>query len=111
MLELAARTGGTVRVHPIHLRSPLAAAPAVAQYQIAQTDDGLDVTLALLPSAPAEAVSAEVRATIAAKLNDLGVAPLAIRVRLVPQIARESGAGKLKLVKAARTVTCRSIAV
>jgi len=40
----------------------------VAQYQIAQTDDDLDRTLALMPAAPAEAVSAEVRATIAAEL-------------------------------------------
>ena len=48
---------------------------------------------------------------IVAKLDALGVAPLAVRVRVVPQIARESGAGKFKLVKAARAVASRSIAV
>jgi phenylacetate-coenzyme A ligase PaaK-like adenylate-forming protein len=111
VLELAGRTGGVVRVHPIHLRSPLAASSAVAQYQIAETADGLDVTLALVASASAAAVSDEIRATIAAKLDALGVAPLAIRVRVVPQIPREVGAGKFKLVKAARTVASRSLAV
>jgi phenylacetate-coenzyme A ligase PaaK-like adenylate-forming protein len=111
VLELAGRRGGTVRVHPIHLRSPLAGMTAVAQYQIAETADGLDVTLALVASASADVVSEEVRAMIVAKLDVLGVAPLAVRVRVVPQIARESGAGKFKLVKAARAVASRSIAV
>jgi phenylacetate-coenzyme A ligase PaaK-like adenylate-forming protein len=111
VLELPGRTGSTVRVHPIHLRSPLAAVPAVAQYQIEETADGLDVTLALVACASADVASADVRAMLAAKLEGLGVAPLAIRFRVVPQIARESGAGKLKLVKAARGVASRSIAV
>lgn len=111
VLELAGRTGGMVRVHPIHLRSPLAGVPAVAQYQIEETADGLDVTLVLVASASADVVSDEVRGMITAKLDPLGVASLAVRVRVVPQIARESGAGKLKLVKAARTVACRSVAV
>ena len=111
VLELAGRSGGTVRVHPIHLRSPLAGVPAVAQYQIVETTDGLDVTLALVASASATAVSEEIRTLLAAKLDALGVAPLAIRVRVVPQIARESGAGKFKLVKAVRAVASPSIAV
>jgi phenylacetate-coenzyme A ligase PaaK-like adenylate-forming protein len=111
VLELPGRTGSTVRVHPIHLRSPLAGVPAVAQYQIVETSDGLDVTLALVASASAAVVAGEVEAMISAKLDALGVAPLAIRVHVVPEIARESGAGKFKLVKAARGVASRSIAV
>src|SRR4029453_16629420 len=89
VLELPGRTGGTVRVHPIHLRSPLAGVPAVAQYQIAETAEGLDGTLALVASASAGVVSEQVRVMLAAKLDGLGVVPLAIRVQVVPQIARE----------------------
>ena len=101
VLELPARTGGVVRVHPIHLRSPLAATAAVTQYQILQTVDGLDVTLALVQGAAADAVARDVAKTLGAKLGALGAAPTPIRVRVVAHIAREPGAGKLKLIKAA----------
>src|SRR6185503_20356608 len=104
VLELRGNAGAVVRVHPIHLRSPLAAMPAVAQYQITEACDGLDVTLALVRHVAGEDVPGAVVRTITAKLDALGVAPLAIRVRVVPQIAREAGAGKFKLIKAAPRV-------
>jgi len=111
VLELPGVAGSSVRVHPIHLRSPLAAIPAVAQYQITQEPDGLDVTLALVRDAADGDVAAAVQHTLGAKLAALGVAAMPIRVRIVPEIAREAGAGKFKLVKAARAVACLGVAV
>jgi phenylacetate-coenzyme A ligase PaaK-like adenylate-forming protein len=102
ILELPAATGdGTVRVHPIHLRSPLAAMPAVAQYQIVQQADRLDVTLALGRDATPEPAAREVERTLRAKLDALGVSAVPIRVQVVSRIEREAGAGKLKLIKVA----------
>jgi phenylacetate-CoA ligase len=98
ILELPAVAGGTVRVHPIHLRSPLAAMAEIAQYQIVEAADGLDVTIVVTAGAGADAAR-RVAATLGDKLAAQGVAPLAIRVRVVPQIAREQGAGKPKLIK------------
>jgi phenylacetate-coenzyme A ligase PaaK-like adenylate-forming protein len=97
ILELPAAAGGTVRVHPIHLRSPLAAMADVAQYQIVEAADGLDVTI-VVTGRDGDAAR-RVAATLGAKLGAQGVASLPIRVRVVPQIAREEGAGKLKLIK------------
>lgn len=102
VLDLPAAAGGTIPLHPIHLRSALAAAPAVAQYQIVETTDGLDVTLALVAGAPPDASAEAVAATLREKLAQQGVAPIPIRVRVVPEIEREAGAGKLKLVKSRR---------
>jgi phenylacetate-coenzyme A ligase PaaK-like adenylate-forming protein len=101
VLELPDGAGGAVRVHPIHLRSSLAARPGVAQYQIVQQPDGLDVALALAGGAVPEATSREVEDVLRARLGALGVAPLRVRVRVVPRIEREGGAGKFKLIKAA----------
>jgi phenylacetate-CoA ligase len=102
ILEMQRRGGGTVKVHPIHLRSPLAAEPAVAQYQIVQTDCGLDVTLALVRGAAGVDVAAGIERALREKLESLGALTPAIRVALVERIEREEGAGKFKLIKAAR---------
>lgn len=96
-----ARGDAPVLVHPIHLRSPLAASPAVVQYQIVQEADALDV-LVVAPDAP-RTLASDLARTLGAKLDALGAA-IPVRVRLVEHIAREDGAGKLKLVKARATL-------
>jgi phenylacetate-coenzyme A ligase PaaK-like adenylate-forming protein len=101
ILELPAAAGGTVRVHPIHLRSPLAGMAELAQYQIVETAEGLDVTIVVARGGRADDVARRIAATLGDKLAQQKVAPLAIRVHVVPQIPREHGAGKLKLIKAA----------
>src|SRR5262249_20612933 len=101
VLELPGLAGDVARVHPIPLRSPLAAIPEVAQSQIVQQPDRLDVTLALVRAAAAADVAGGVERTLAAKLDALGVAAPIVRVRVVDRIPREAGAGKFKLVKAA----------
>jgi phenylacetate-CoA ligase len=98
ILELPGARGGTVRVHPIHLRSPLAAMPTVAQYQIVEREDGLDVTITLDRVPASDFVVRAVERALRTKLNALGAAPIPIRVRIAPHIEREAGAGKLKLI-------------
>jgi phenylacetate-CoA ligase len=97
VLSLPAVRGGRVAVHPIHLRSPLAARPEVVEYQIVHDDAGLEV-LVVAPEAPAS-LQHELARTLDAKLRALGVT-VPLRVQRVAAIAREDGAGKLKLVKA-----------
>ena len=62
---------------------------------------GSTITLALAREAAPEATARDVERTLAAALHALGAAPLPIRVRVVPHIEREAGAGKFKLIKAA----------
>jgi putative adenylate-forming enzyme len=100
ILELPAAAGGITRVHPIQLRSALAAAAEVAQYQITQTAEGLDVTLVLARGADADGTARRIAAALGEKLVAQGVARIAIRTRVVPRIDREQGAAKLKLIKA-----------
>jgi phenylacetate-coenzyme A ligase PaaK-like adenylate-forming protein len=99
VLDLPGASGGTVSVHPIHLRSPLAGNPAVNQYQIVLEPDALHVRLVVAAQAPADAVAREVVTGLAQVLRAQGAAALPMRARVVDQIERESGAGKFKLVK------------
>jgi phenylacetate-CoA ligase len=101
ILEMPRAGGGSIKVHPIHLRSPLAAMPAVAQYQVVQTREGLEVTLALANGADAGQVRRSVEDALDDKLQSLGVIGSRIAVSVVDRIAREEGAGKFKLIKAA----------
>jgi len=98
ILELPGLTG-TVRVHPLHLRGALARDPRVVQYQVVHDHAGLEVQVVLAGGADADAACA-VAAALEAALRARG-AVVAVRVRAVREIAREAGAGKLKLVRAA----------
>jgi phenylacetate-coenzyme A ligase PaaK-like adenylate-forming protein len=97
ILELMADGGGTARVHPIKLRSPLAQLGSVRQYQAVLRDDGLHV--AVVPRGDAARARDEVRAALAGALRDAGaVAP--VHVETVAALTRDSGTvGKLKLVR------------
>jgi phenylacetate-coenzyme A ligase PaaK-like adenylate-forming protein len=99
LLDLPGRAGGRVTVHPIHLRSSLAADPAVVEYQIVQTADALEVFA--VATASTESRAAALERKVEAALASQGVA-FPVHVRLVDRIAREDGAGKLKLVKVHR---------
>lgn len=86
---------GPVRIHPIHLRSALASDRRVLQYQIVQQADGLDVQVVLAGDA---AAADELVGRLSQLLRERG-AEVRVRVRAVAEIPRETGAGKLKLVK------------
>ncbi|MFO0551732.1 MAG: hypothetical protein U0271_25325 [Polyangiaceae bacterium] len=89
---------GAVTLHPIHLRSVLGGDRAVLQYQVTQHAESLDVALVLAPTAGPDTLT-RIESALSIVLRDRG-ADSAVRARSVPEIARESGPGKLKLVRA-----------
>lgn len=97
ILSLPARGGGTVAVHPLTLRSPLAGMASLRQYRIVHDHRGLTVEAVLRPGA--RDVSAEVARRLGDALSDRGVEPPAIAVVPVAAIERHPGSGKAKLVE------------
>lgn len=100
MLHLPGPEGRDVAVHPIHVRSPLAARADVRQYQVIHDQEGLHVLVVLASGASAEACRAAVARSLGESLAKLGVEPPSIDVRVVDSIPREGGqAAKFKLVR------------
>lgn len=100
ILDLPGTTGGRVTLHPIHLRSPLAAVREVVGYQITQRPGELDIQVIL--AAPDPSLPSWLAERVAAVLRAHGVADFPVRVRVVEAIARTPVAGKLKLVEVVR---------
>jgi phenylacetate-CoA ligase len=101
ILRLPAATGGEIAVHPLAIRSPLAAVPGLKQYRIKQTPRGLQVRAALRADAARGRAVAAIEDGLRAKLAGLGVEPLEIAVELVDRIdGGRDAAGKFKLVEA-----------
>jgi phenylacetate-coenzyme A ligase PaaK-like adenylate-forming protein len=98
ILHLPARAGGSVAVHPMVVRSPLAAARGVAQYQVVRDADGVHVALALRGGADAAATVAAVRRDVARALGAAGAdVPLDVRVD-ADLLQRRTAIGKHRLV-------------
>jgi len=99
MLHLPGPDGRDVAVHPIHVRSPLAARADIQQYQVVHDQQGLRVLVVLASGASAEACRAAVAQSLGESLAKLGVELPPIDVRVVDSIPREGGqAAKFKLV-------------
>jgi putative adenylate-forming enzyme len=80
-------------LHPMRLRSPMAALAGVRQYQLVHRDDGLHARV--VPRA-----GHDVREPVRAALEGALGGALAVHVEVVDTIARENGAaGKFKLVR------------
>lgn len=88
---------GPVSVHPMHLRGPLGANPAVLQYQVDCDGVALEVAVVLSADAPVE-TAGELERGLAAALAARG-ARATVTVRVMREITREQGPGKLKLVR------------
>ncbi|MBK8997631.1 MAG: phenylacetate--CoA ligase family protein [Myxococcales bacterium] len=97
ILELPGPSG-PVRVFPFTLRSALGKEESVVEYRITQDQAGLTVEVVLGQSAPHDA-AARVEQALASALAGEG-ARATVRVLPVPAIPRETGAGKLKHVRA-----------
>jgi phenylacetate-CoA ligase len=106
VLELPAAGGGTARLHPIHLRSPLGATRDVVSYQIVQRTDAVEVDVVLASNC--ESVLVALARRLDEVLRERGIAPVPVRVRAVDAIAREPGVGKLKLVRVEMGPTVRA---
>jgi phenylacetate-CoA ligase len=101
ILHLPAAAGGEIPVHPLAVRSPLAAVPGLKQYRITQTVGGLQVRAALRTGAARGPIVSAIEHGLRAKLAGLGVEPLEIAVDLVDHIdGGRDTAGKFKLVVA-----------
>ncbi len=98
MLSFPAAAGGTVSVHPLVLRSPLAKVAELRQYKIVHDDDGLFVEAVLAPGA-GEATCAEIAAKLRGALETAGAAGVRVDVTQVAAIERHAGSGKAKLVE------------
>lgn len=98
ILELPAAAGGTVRVHPAVLRSPMAAQPGVVQYQLVHDHDGLHLRVVPRGDAEASAIERDAGAALDAALRAAGAA-IALDVCAVPELERHPGHGaKLRVV-------------
>lgn len=100
VLELPGPDGQRTMLHPIHVRSPLAAMREVVGYQIVQRPDRLDIDVVL--AAPDESVPGRLAERIGAALRAHDVVDFPVHVRAVDAITREPGVGKLKLVQVVR---------
>lgn len=99
ILEMPASGGGTVDVHPLTLRSPLAGIAALSEYRIVYGGDELRVDAVLNSSGDGERARDEVEASLAAALAERGVQPPPIRVEPVAEIPRHPQSGKRKLIE------------
>jgi putative adenylate-forming enzyme len=100
VLHLPGRDGRAVAVHPLTLRSPLAALPELRQYRIVHDADGLDVEVVLRADVDPQQAAAQVADGLHIQLSAIGVVPPPIHVRTVDRVARAaSPAAKLKLIE------------
>ena len=100
VLALPDGRGGTVRLHPIHLRSPLAQLDSLRQYQVVHRADGLHVLVVPRGDGGGDRVAGDVRAALTAALAAAGAPGTAVHVEPVAAIARDAGGvGKLKIVR------------
>ena len=99
ILSLPAAGGGEVAVHPLALRSPMAAVADLKQYRILYDHPHLNVRAALRAGAAPEPAKARIATGLQEQLLALGAAPLEIDVELVNSIegGRDS-AGKFKII-------------
>lgn len=89
--------GGTVAVHPLTLRSPLARCDEVRQYRIVKDAGGLHVRV--VPRGEPEAARAEVLAALGTALRARGVEER-LEVETVVALERDAGhSGKFKLIE------------
>jgi phenylacetate-CoA ligase len=88
-----------VTVHPLVLRSALVATPAVVEYQVRQTADGVDVTV--VPDGPLD--RAALAARLAAALEGAGLAGAVVSVGTAAAIPADPRTGKAKRFLPRRT--------
>ncbi len=100
ILQMEGADGRTVAVHPLTLRSSMAALPGLRQYKIVHDDDGLHVLVVLRDAVPGEEISRRVDATLRSKLLAAGVASPRLEVAIMAELPREQGhSAKFKLIE------------
>lgn len=98
VLELPAAEGGTIKVHPVTLRSPLAGVGALSEYRIVYGAAELRVE-AVLSGADGQQACHEIETGLGAALADHGVQAPPILVESVAEIPRHPHSGKHKVIE------------
>ncbi len=98
VLELPAAAGGTVKVHPVTLRSPLAGIGALSEYRIVYRAGELRVK-AVLTGADGQQACGEIETGLGAALAERGVQAPPILVESVAEIPRHPNSGKHKAIE------------
>jgi phenylacetate-coenzyme A ligase PaaK-like adenylate-forming protein len=98
ILQLPARDGGTVAVHPIHLREPFTRLPDVRQYQFCLRGDTLSVRVALSATAERD-VPDRIRGAVERALLEAGADVPRLEIVRVEEIPRVGSGAKLTFVE------------
>jgi phenylacetate-coenzyme A ligase PaaK-like adenylate-forming protein len=98
VLELPASDGGTIKVHPLTLRSPLAGVGALSEYRIVYGAGELRVE-AVLGDADGRQACGEIETGLGAALAERGVRVPPILVESVAEIPRHPHSGKHKVIE------------
>jgi phenylacetate-CoA ligase len=100
ILRLVGPHGNEIVVHPLVLRSPMAAVPGLREYRILHDDRGLHVRVALRPGFKVDDATAAIRRGLDDAITALGAAAPEVTVEVVERIedGRDS-AGKFRLIE------------
>ncbi|MEX2447356.1 MAG: hypothetical protein WD404_01260 [Solirubrobacterales bacterium] len=100
VLEMPDLDGGTVEVHPLTIRSPLAGIGALREYRVIHTRGDLRVEAVLAaPDGGGADASAQIRDRLRAALEERGAKPPPIRVEPVDRIPPDPRSGKRRLIE------------
>jgi putative adenylate-forming enzyme len=106
ILHLEGIHGRTIAVHPLTLRSPMAALAELRQYKIVHDHGGLHVLVTLRDGVAADQIAQRIETTLRSKLLAADVADPGVDVTIVPELARDQGhAGKFKLIESRKNPT------
>ncbi len=99
ILYLSDGIGGEVPVHPMHFRSPMAAARDVRQYQVVQRAESILLRIVLSDGANRDHTRRRLSAALDQKLRQAGAEPPTLEFEFVDAIERDPQTmSKLKLV-------------
>jgi phenylacetate-coenzyme A ligase PaaK-like adenylate-forming protein len=100
VLHMKGADGRSIALHPLTLRSPMAALPELRQYKIVHDNDGLHVLVALRDAVAADQAARRIEATLRSRLASAGVADPRLEVAIVAELPREQGhSAKFKLIE------------
>lgn len=98
VLEMPATEGGTIKVHPLTLRSPLAGIAALSEYRIVYGAGELRVE-AVLAGADGRQACREIETGLGAALAERGAQAPPILVESIAEIPRHPHSGKHKVIE------------
>jgi phenylacetate-CoA ligase len=100
LLELPAKAGGAISIHPLTLRSPLGAIAALSEYRIVYGGGELRIEAVLSARGDdCERTRREIEARLARALAESGAQAPSIRVESVAEIPRHPHSGKKKTIE------------